>query len=222
LTTRSGTATDRPTIFVLAGVNGAGKSSVAGAMLAADGLVWFNPDTYARRFQAERKVSHEEANSIAWQYGRNALEAAIVSGANYAFETTLGGNTICALLEKATDTHDVIVIFCGLASPEHHMRRVAARVARGGHDIPEDKIRERWATSRANVIKLMPHLTHLQVFDNSAEVERDGDIPDPILALEMTKGSIILPHPHDAAALAATPDWAKPIVQAALELSRSK
>ncbi len=209
-------------MFVLGGVNGAGKSSVAGAMLAADGLVWFNPDTYARRFQAERKVSQEEANSIAWQYGRNVLEAAIAQGTNHAFETTLGGNTICALLEKATDTHDVIVIFCGLASPEHHMKRVAARVARGGHDIPAGKIRERWATSRANLIRLMPRLAHLQVFDNSAEAASDDDVPDPILVLEMTKGQVLFPHPDDAAALAVTPDWAKPIVQAAFELSRSR
>ena len=208
---------------MLAGVNGAGKSSVAGAMLAADGLVWFNPDTYARRLRAESNVSQEEANSLAWQYGRDALEASIAGGTNYAFETTLGGNTICSLLEKAAGTHDVIVIFCGLASPEHHIRRVTARVARGGHNIPESKIRERWTTSRANLIKMLPRLAHLQVFDNSAEARHDDDILDPILKLEMTKGRVIFPDLRDPAALAATPDWTKPIVQAAFDLSaRSK
>ena len=38
----------RPCILVLAGVNGAGKSSVGGALLAEHGLAWFNPDSYAR------------------------------------------------------------------------------------------------------------------------------------------------------------------------------
>ena len=38
----------RPFILVLAGVNGAGKSSVAGALLEEHGLTWFNPDSYAR------------------------------------------------------------------------------------------------------------------------------------------------------------------------------
>jgi predicted ABC-type ATPase len=208
----------RPAIVVLAGVNGAGKSSVGGAMLAEYGLAWFNPDTYARALMAELSVGQEQANAMAWQHGRTLLEAAIADGASFAFETTLGGNTIPALLDRAADTHDVTMTYCGLASPELHMKRVSARVARGGHDIPESKIRERWASSRANLIKLLPRLKRLQVFDNSAEVGVGEDIPEPVLVLKMADGRVIFPDPHDPAALAATPNWAKPIVQAAFDL----
>jgi predicted ABC-type ATPase len=42
----------RPVLYVLAGVNGAGKSSVGGHLLERDGLTWFNPDTFAREFKA--------------------------------------------------------------------------------------------------------------------------------------------------------------------------
>ena len=66
-------------------------------------------------------------------------------------------------------THDVVVLFCGLASLELHLLRVAQRVEAGGHAIAEQKIRERWVASRANLIKLLPHLARLQVFDNSAQ-----------------------------------------------------
>jgi predicted ABC-type ATPase len=212
-----GTAT-RPFIFVLAGVNGAGKSSVGGAMLADHGLTWFNPDTYARELMAQLSVDLAEANARAWEYGRLQLETDIANGTNYAFETTLGARTIPDMLANATGSHDVVMLFCGLSSPEQHIRRVRSRVVSGGHDIPEDKIRERWIGSRANLIKLLPRLALLQVFDNSTEAAPGEDIPDPVLVLEMVGGRMIFPDPQNVAALNATPAWARPIVQAAIEL----
>ncbi|MBT2332347.1 AAA family ATPase [Variovorax paradoxus] len=211
-------AAARPFILVLAGVNGAGKSSVGGALLAEHGLTWFNPDTCARELVAQLGLTPEEANARAWNLGRERLEAAIAQGSSYAFETTLGANTIPALLAGAASSHDVVMIFCGLSSPEQHIARVRARVARGGHDIPEAKIRERWIASRANLIELLPKLTRLQVFDNSAEALPGGDIADPVLVLELSAGELVFPPADDPAALAATPAWARPIVQAAIEL----
>jgi predicted ABC-type ATPase len=209
--------TSRPFIFVLAGVNGAGKSSVGGALLAEHGLSWFNPDSYARELVAQLGLGVTEANGRAWELGRQQLEAAVTTGANYAFETTLGAKTIPELLAKASRTHNVVMLFCGLASVELHLRRVAQRVKVGGHAIPEQKIRERWVTSRANLIKLLPFLARLQVFDNSVEAAHGEEIRDPILLLEMTQGHLTFPAPNDAKALRATPAWAQPIVQAAIE-----
>ncbi len=211
-------AAARPFILVLAGVNGAGKSSVGGALLAEHGLSWFNPDTCARELVAQLGLTPEEANARAWNLGRERLEAAIAERRNHAFETTLGARTIPALLADAAATHDVLMIFCGLSSPEQHMARVRARVAHGGHDIPEAKIRERWTASRANLIGLLPKLARLQVFDNSAEAPPGGEIADPLLVLELEAGRIVFPEAGDVAALAATPAWARPIVQAAFEL----
>ena len=208
----------RPFIFVLAGVNGAGKSSVGGALLAEHGLTWFNPDAYARELMARFGLDLAEANSRAWEFGRSLLEVAITQGANHALETTLGAGTIPAMLAQAARTHEVMMLFCGLSSPEQHIARVQMRVAHGGHAIPEHKIRERWDTSRANLIKLLPHLSHLQVFDNSAEAAPGEDIPDPVLVLEMIGGRVVFPKREDAKALGATPAWARPIVQAAIEI----
>ncbi|WP_395701572.1 AAA family ATPase [Aquabacterium sp.] len=212
----------RPFILVLAGVNGAGKSSVAGAMLAAQGLAWFNPDTLARELVAELGLDGTEANARAWTIGRDRLEAALREGRNHAFETTLGASTIPELLVQAARTHDVMMLFCGLASAELHLQRVKQRVAQGGHDIPEAKIRERWMSSRANLVRLLPHLARLQVFDNSAQVALGKPIPDPLLVLEMARGRVLHPAPGDAAALAATPAWARPVVQAAFELDAAR
>jgi hypothetical protein len=63
----------------------------------------------------------------------------------------------------------------------------------------------------------MPRLAHLQVYDNSAEVSIGSPIPDPLLGLEMHDGRLIWPAPDDVHALQRTPDWAKPLMEAALE-----
>ncbi|WP_017903081.1 AAA family ATPase [Pseudomonas asplenii] len=210
-------AGERPFIFVLAGVNGAGKSSVGGALLAEHGLDWFDPDSFARELASSLGIDQQRANGLAWEHGRKQLEDALRERRNHAFETTLGGNTIALMLAQAAQTHDVIMLFCGLSSPEQHLRRVRLRVARGGHDIPEPKIRERWVNSRVNLISLMPYLTHLQVFDNSTDVAPGEAIPDPLLVLEMAGGQLLSPDPKDAQALQAIPVWARPLVQAAIE-----
>ncbi|MCA8906610.1 MAG: hypothetical protein KDA64_01710 [Rhodospirillaceae bacterium] len=210
--------TRRPFILVLAGVNGAGKSSVGGALLTERDLVWYNPDAQAREAQANAGLSLEDANAYAWNLGADKLRAAMAGGTNFAFETTLGADTIPRLLIEASKTHDVMMWFCGLASPELHIERVALRVSQGGHPIPEEKIRARWTSSVANLIRLLPHLAVLHVYDNSATAELGEDIPDPVLVLEMRRGDVIVPDATDPAALAAVPAWARAIVEAALEL----
>lgn len=209
----------KPRIFVLAGVNGAGKSSVGGARIRQRGSNYFNPDEAAVRFQTDFGCSLEEANARAWTAGKNLLEQAIAERTDHSFETTLGGNTIPQLLAHAADEgFDGRIWFVGLSSVAKHLARVRARVESGGHDIPEDKIRERWEGSRRNIIALMPRLTELRVFDNSAERDPEtGTIPAPRLLLHWKNGAVVGP---SVAELEQTPDWAKPIVAAALKLAR--
>jgi predicted ABC-type ATPase len=196
-------------ISVLAGTNGAGKSSVAGAAIRARGGEYFNPDEAARRIlEAHPGLGVEEANSRAWLLGKRLLEDAIARRGEFAFETTLGGNTIPELLRRAHNTGlDVRVWYVGLESPELHIARVKARVARGGHDIPEVKIRERYQRSRENLIRLLPILAELWIFDNSEEgVPAQSGIADPRLILHVVDGLIV-----EAAEESQVPTWAKPI-----------
>jgi predicted ABC-type ATPase len=203
----------RRSISVLAGTNGAGKSSVAGAAIRARGGEYFNPDEAERLIlQAEPGIPVEEANSRAWLLGKRLLERAIALGGEFAFETTLGGNTIPALLQRAHDAGlDIRLWYVGLASPDLHLARVKARVARGGHDIPEAKIRERYERSRENLIRLLPILTELWVFDNSEEGQPAmGGIADPRLILHVVDGLLV-----EASEASQVPEWAKPIFIAA-------
>jgi predicted ABC-type ATPase len=207
----------RPFLIVLAGVNGAGKSSVLSGLLVDEGLAWYNPDRYAAALVRELGLGLAEANGRAWQHGRSLLERAIAGGTNHAFETTLGGTTITRLLRDAAKTHDLLMLYCGLASPELHIARVAQRVAHHGHPIPDEKIRERWNTSRANLLQLLPVVARLQVFDNSRSVAPGEDIPDPSLVMELEAGRLLMPDPRSHEALAAVPAWARPVLEAAIQ-----
>ena len=210
---------DSPRIYVIAGVNGAGKSSIGGAAFRNSGVAdYYNPDEEAREIRnAHPGLSLTDANAAAWQKGRALLERAIRERLSFAFETTLGGNTIPRLLgEAAKSGIDVLIWYVGLKSPEMHVQRVAARVRRGGHPIPEEAIRRRYEWSRLNLIQLMPILSALRVYDNSEPAEPEaGGTPTPRLVLHLAAGRILGPEN-----LSETPDWAKPIVAAALQSHR--
>ena len=203
-----------PGIYVLAGVNGAGKSSIAGAAVRDSNSNYYNPDEWARKIAtANPRLTQTEANAAAWQHGRALLESAIAQRIYFAFETTLGASTIPRLLSQAASSGiDVHIWYAGLSSPELHIKRVKARVARGGHDIPEADIRRRYQHSRLNLIHLLPSLAGLRVYDNSAEADpATGKAPTPKLALHVERGRI-----KNLNDLARTPEWAKPIVAAAM------
>lgn len=206
-----------PRIYVLAGVNGAGKSSVAGAAFRQLGGDYYNPDEVARRLMISNPaLSHTDANSLAWHAGVRLLERAIEERLDYAFETTLGGNTIPRLLARAaSEAIEIYVWYVGLLSLELHIERIRARVLRGGHDIPVEDVRRRYESSRLNLIDLLPVIAALRLYDNSLEADpAAGRTPKPILLLHMERGKIIGPDE-----LTSTPAWAKPIVAAALKLS---
>jgi predicted ABC-type ATPase len=204
-------------IFVLAGTNGAGKSSIGGEALRQAGVEFFNPDVIAHRIRAVRPAATmEQVNSLAWHAGRRLLEHAIVDRRDFAFERTLGGASITGLLASAADAGlEIRVWYVGLATPALHIARVHAGVARGGHDIPEGAIRRRFDQSRLNLIRLLPKLTELRLYDNSAEADPGAGVaPQPVLLLHTRGGRIIAP-----ADIRQTPAWAQPIIVAAVKLA---
>jgi predicted ABC-type ATPase len=211
-------------IFVLAGCNGAGKSSLGGQAFEAAGIPYFNPDQAAREAIAAasaqgRVMTQAEANAWAWNEGVARLRRAVAERGNYALETTLGGDTIVGILLAAAEARlGVNVWFVGLHSVELHVARVAQRVAAGGHDIPRADIERRYVRGRLNLIRLLPALHQLVVYDNSAQADPAAPAKvKPRLLLRVTGGAIAAPSD-----LAQTPAWAKPIVAAALALDRPR
>src|SRR3954454_17280943 len=139
-----------PRLYVLAGVNGAGKSSIGGAVIRASGSDYFNPDEAARTLIAANPgLEQVQANAAAWRQGKRLLERAVAERLDFAFETTLGGGTMTRILaDAAAAGYEVRIFYVGLANPELHLERVHRRVQTGGHDIPEADVRRRWRHSR--------------------------------------------------------------------------
>jgi len=211
-------------IYVLAGCNGAGKSSIGGAALRQSGAEYFNPDEAAQRIAAANvtckpPLTQAQVNGAAWNEGCRLLRRAIDERADFAFETTLGGKTMTALLEHAAQAGLAVhVWFVGLTDVELHIDRVRRRVAKGGHDIPEEKIRQRFQNGRLNLIRLLPHLAELHLYDNSAEADPDTRaIPLPRLLLYCRGRRVVAPTDLKTL-LEATQAWAKSIAAACIKL----
>lgn len=204
-----------PTLYVLAGVNGSGKSSIGGAAIQQQGIEYYNPDTAARELlKLHPNMTQAISNGHAWSLGKELLEKAIAEQQTYAFETTLGGNTITRLLIEAAKAGIKMKIwYAGLESVERNLARVKARVQQGGHDIPEADIRKRWDSSRRNLLRLLPHLESLRLYDNSVEADpKSGTPPKPELLLHVEGQKVV------GIASKEAPEWAKPIIAGALSI----
>jgi predicted ABC-type ATPase len=204
------------TITVLAGTNGAGKSSVGGALLAEAATPFYNPDVETQALLAANPgLSLSEANAAAWRIGKERLQCAIANRTSFNFETTLGGATIASLLAQAHKSGlRLRMWYCGLSNAELHIQRVQARVRRGGHDIPDAKIRERYDASRINLCTLLASLDELLLYDNSADANpHAGRRPRPVKLLHYRDGQIL----YRAVSM---PEWAKPVAALALSCVR--
>ena len=178
------------------------------------GGAYFNPDLVAREL-IERGVPAEQANAIAWKLGFDALQRAIGSHGDFTFETTLGGRTIAHELHRAIKAGlKVFIWYVGLAAPELNIARVRARVGRGGHDIPQAKIRERYPQSLSNLVSFIGAAAEVHVFDNSDE-SADG-LPQAKRVFRMHGQKII--EPDVETLMIQTPHWAKPVVAAAVRV----
>lgn len=199
-------------IVVLAGVNGAGKSSVIGSHIRDNGGNYFNPDHYTRYLIDQGEAEDlDEANGMAWSKGFEWLNNAIQNDTQYAFETTLGGQSITSALKAAINKSiEVRVIYVGLSSADQHIERVRARVENGGHDIPTDKIIARYSNSKLNLIELINHgVDEVMVWDNSSELENGK--PSPLKVFHFNKKRWVVPPSSNC------PEWAKCIAAEAIK-----
>lgn len=157
-----------PNVIVLAGPNGAGKTTASRTILAetlrlftfvnadsiAQGLAGFDPESAA--IEASR-IMLERMQILAEQR------------ANFAFETTLAARSLVSWFRTlGASGYRVELCYFWLNTPDLAVARVAERVQRGGHNIPEATIRQRYRRSLHNFFRLYrPIVSAWQVYDNS-------------------------------------------------------
>lgn len=152
----------RPIIVALAGPNGAGKSTFYEAFLSSTGLRFINADEIGRLTDMGAYDAALLADAL--------REELVAAGESFIFETVLSdpvGAKINFLVDAHARGYHVVVCFIGLDSAATSDERVAMRVLQGGHDVPTEKVRDRYARSLENLAQAILKLPTVWVYDNS-------------------------------------------------------
>jgi predicted ABC-type ATPase len=152
----------RPIVVALAGPNGAGKTTFYHAHLKQAGLRFVNADTVARDLDLDAYRAAELAGSLR----RQLIEAR----ASFIFETVFSdpvGEKLAFLKEAESAGYTVVLFFMGIPSPEVSDERVAMRVAKGGHDVPPEKLKQRYPRVMDNLKRALLAIKNVRVYDNS-------------------------------------------------------
>jgi predicted ABC-type ATPase len=162
---------DAPRVIIIAGPNGAGKTTFAREFLPREAAcpVFVNADLIAAG------IAPFAPENAALRAGRLMLEELshhFAAGISFAFETTLSGRGYLRLIKEwQAAGYQVKIIFLQLASADEAVARVAQRVKQGGHNIPEEVIRRRFAAGKDNFEKLYaPRVDAWALYDNAGSV----------------------------------------------------
>ena len=171
-------------LYIIAGCNGAGKTTASFTILpeALDCKEFINADEIAKG------LSPFQPESVAMQAGRIMLarmDELLQKGETFAFETTLATKSYKQKIEWAqANGYEVTLLFFWLDSPNMAKKRVAQRVAEGGHNIPLETIERRYHNGIVNLFAIYIDMVDIcYIFDNSegrkeliAQKERHKDI----------------------------------------------
>lgn len=167
---------ERPVFWVVAGPNGSGKSSVyeKSDIEAFARTVWIiNPDLLTARIHDIERLALPAANLAAVQRIETWLEASIAAHQTVGVETVLSTAKYRRLVVAAKALNfEIRLTYVILDTPERNIERVRARVAKGGHAVPEDKIVERYARSLEQLPWFLDQADRAWLFDNSGIISR--------------------------------------------------
>lgn len=157
-------------IFILAGPNGAGKTTFAREYLPTEAqcLRFINADLIALGLSPFRP---EQAALRAGRLMLELIERHVARGESFAFETTLAGKGLARSIPIWRGKGYVVTIyFLALATVDQALERIAWRVRHGGHAVPEDVVRRRFAASRRNFEEIYMRLVDRWfLVDNSGQ-----------------------------------------------------
>ncbi|MDH2919093.1 MAG: zeta toxin family protein [Sideroxydans sp.] len=154
-------------IVIIAGPNGAGKTTFAREFLPTDAALpnFVNADLIAAG------LSPFAPDVAAFKAGRIMLETIndfVKRGESFSFETTLSGLTYARMIPVwRSSGYLVKLFFLSLPNTEMALARVATRVIQGGHNVPQDVIRRRFAHGIANFERYKLLVDSWQLYDNS-------------------------------------------------------
>jgi predicted ABC-type ATPase len=157
-----------PNLYIISGCNGAGKTTASYSLLPEmlNCREFVNADEIARGLSPFRP---EAASIDAGRIMLMRMEDMLQVRQDFAIETTLATKSYASFIRKAQATgYFVTLLYFWLSTPELAIKRVENRVKGGGHNIPEDVIRRRYASGIRNLFSLyMPASDYWMVINNS-------------------------------------------------------
>ncbi len=158
-----------PKLYIIAGCNGAGKTTASYTVLPE----MLGCKEFVNADEIAKGLSPFNPESVAIEAGRLMLQRMddlLSEGADFAFETTLATRSYVKFIERAhAKGYFVTLLYFWLPTPEQAIERVATRVSEGGHNIPSDVIRRRYANGLRNLTTLYtPVCDFWSIYDNSS------------------------------------------------------
>ena len=160
---------ENPKLFIVAGPNGSGKTSVTDKMLKhgwTEGCEYINPDIIAKDLFGD--WNSPDAVMKAARHAAARREDCITHERSLVFETVLSAPDKVSFVQHAKQNgYFIRLFFIATDHPQINTARVAYRVMTGGHDVPIPKIISRYFKSISNCSLLVPVVDRLYVYDNS-------------------------------------------------------
>ena len=139
---------EKNVLYIVAGANGTGKSTLASELLPSENLEYLNADDIAK------KICPNDIESVKIKAGKivfKKLNEYLLKKQSFALETTLSGKIHVNIIKKAKElNYNVILIYSYLDSPILCEKRIKIRVLNGGHNIPKNDIIRRFYRSKEN------------------------------------------------------------------------
>ena len=175
--------TDRLHLYIIAGCNGAGKTTASFTVLPE----MLNCREFVNADEIAKGLSPFNPEGVAIRAGRLMIDRILhllKEGETFAFETTLATRSYVKLIQRAQKRgYFVTLLFFSLSTPEQAVARVAKRVSQGGHNIPTDVILRRYEAGLQNLFQLyIPVVDYWTLYDNS-------DCPGEKIAYGWTSGN---------------------------------
>jgi predicted ABC-type ATPase len=192
-----------PSLWLIAGPNGSGNNSLYGSEQnaiygdtniadAAHSFWIINPDLLTLRISSVEKKSIEEANLEAVRRIEAWLLASVDAHQSVGDETVLSTDKDRSLVLRAKERgFEIRLIYVILRNPELSMKRIQMRVAKGGHDVPADRVAKRWKRSLEQFPWFLDQADWALIFDNSQELRLIGRKAGGIVTLDPTAPDVI-------------------------------
>lgn len=159
-------------LYIICGPNGAGKTTASYSVLPKI----LHCKEFVNADEIARGLSPFNPENVAIEAGRimlNRIKELLSRNKSFSIETTLATRSYCRLIEKAHQQgYKVTLLFFWLKSPEQAIERVAERVSKGGHNIPQDIIVRRYYEGINNLFKLYMPIVDTWILVNNSETPR--------------------------------------------------